>query len=437
MANMNHQYDMIIVGAGASGMVAAISCKKYLLSQGTPARIAILERNAKAGKKLLATGNGRCNLSNANIRGNGFEKYYHSQTPSLVCGVLSQFDSSRVVQFFEELGILCFTQEDGRIYPYCREAFSVVEALEREIDKLGIDVFYRHEVVGVSGEKPFELTCSISGSQSIQEACFSARRLIIATGGKASPSLSSDGLGYPLAKQTGHSITPLSPGIVHLTVCQDINRQLKGLRWDVKASLIHSGSATREEKIIREESGELLFTEYGLSGPIIFQISRSVSAEEGVESILRIDLLPEFSKSHLAQLLPDRVRKTGGESAEKLLFGILPHSIVRAITGKVFGSSHQRTCSMISPLELARLIQMVKAYPFRITGTTGWENAQITMGGVAGSEINPQTLESLIRKGLYLSGELLDVDGDCGGYNLQFAWASGVIAGKNAALSLL
>lgn len=502
-------YDVAIIGAGASGMTAAISCARYFLRYHTDkkANIIILERHAKSGRKLLATGNGRCNLSNENINSETLDRYFHSSQPEFYQKILSKFTVADTIEYFESMGIISTTLEDGKIYPYCKQAFSVVDALGNEMRELGVKVMHSCEVGSISKVSPYNSliknerantpvlksestnqkieklnskieksnTNSEKTNSNIENVDFSynninsdeylfeityndlqdrenpklhtihAKMVIVSAGGKASPSLSSDGLGYALLGSLGHSTTPLHPSIVQLKTVKDINAGLDGLKWDVKISLIQevAENASRALKhdtplmaIVKEETGELLFTDYGISGPVVLQLARHACAIDESKFYALIDFLPEYSVEEILELLKKRIKSMGNRSIRRLLVGVLPFKLALAITDKIFKDKSEKPIRGITSQDLASLITKIKGYPFKITGTLGWDNAQVTAGGISCNEVDTETCESLLCKNLYITGEVLDVDGDCGGYNLQFAWASGYIAGESAARAI-
>lgn len=453
-------YDIIIIGGGASGMTAAISASRFFAQKNGKARIALIERHAKLGRKVAATGNGRCNLSNIDATQHK-SIHYHSEFPPLFETVLDRFDPKQAIRFFESMGIWCTTTAEEKIYPFCEQASTVVHAFSQELSICHVEILLDHDVQNIRVENP-EGTFTVTGlwhdpafsdgeTGHTKPFCLFSRRLVAATGGKASPALSSDGSGYGLLHSLSHSCTLLFPAIVQLKTETDFIASLAGIKWNVGISLMHitrkndeksktpGGASVRE--IIRKESGELLFTKYGISGPPVLQLARHLAAcsgpENGEACYAVINFLETYSTRELIGLLSDRIREFGSRPIRDFLVGIIPYKIAGALVKKVFPQKENRPVSSISEQELAILVTQLQMFPLKICGTAGWTEAQVTAGGIRCDELNPETLESNLCKGLYIAGEVLDVDGDCGGYNLQFAWASGWIAGENAAKSLL
>ncbi|MHB1483223.1 MAG: BaiN/RdsA family NAD(P)/FAD-dependent oxidoreductase [Saccharofermentanales bacterium] len=437
----NKKYDIIILGGGASGMIAAITSGSFFAQKNITAKIAIIERHNKLGRKLLATGNGHCNLSNINIEKASVSEHYYSEFPSLYESVIASFPPSRTVDFFESIGILCHTKEDGKIYPFCEQAYSVVEALEQKMKLLGVDILLDSEVTGLTGLQDDGFRVDFA-----DESIY-AKKIIVAAGGKASPALSSDGLGYSLLSRFSHTCTELFPAIVQLKTETDFIAPLAGTKWEVGVNLIRVFcDKNHEERIetLRKETGELLFTKYGISGPPVLQLSRHIqktplnerNSKRDETYFAVIDFMNEFDASQLVDLLAKRIESFAARPIRHLLIGILPFKIAGAMIRKNFPSRENQCISTISPSDLAVLVTQMKRFPLRITGTTGWAEAQITAGGIRCDEIDGKTMESHFCNGLYIAGEILDVDGDCGGYNLQFAWASGHAAGENAAMAI-
>jgi len=442
--------DIVIIGGGASGMVAALACKKFLEENKKPGRIILLERNNKLGRKLLATGNGTCNISNINATAEKSGKYFYSKTPGFVKKVLEKYDVPYTLEFFEKLGIEVETQEDGKIYPVCRQSSSVLNALEFEISSKQIEVRKSFEVTRIEKESGLEnfllitgietKTDSIKSSKNIGENKKSSKnvvvirteKIILSAGGKASPKLSSDGAGYDFARKSGHTLTDIFPAITQIKTLPDVNKIFQGQRWNVTLSLEKTDSDTGEKIVTRSEYGEILFTEYGLSGPVALQISRHINAIKEKSPAAVVDFSPGYTNKEFALLLKKRIGDLSEKPLERILIGLLPLRIATELTEKAIKNSSKRKIKSITVEELSKLIVFVKNYKFKIIGTTGFEKAQITAGGILCSEVDPDTCESLICKNLYFCGEILDVDGDCGGFNLQFAWSSGFLAGESA-----
>lgn len=400
-------YDLIIVGGCASGLAAAISCKRHYPEK----RIAILEKLPRIGKKILATGNGKCNLTNLealshNYRNKDFADF-----------ALNKYNPQRVIGFFGSIGLLCYADGCGRVYPESNTAASVLDALRIELERLKIEVKCDCAVTDIRK----------SNGKFIVNNELQCGKIILATGGRASPPQGSDGSGYPLAKKLGHSLTALYPALVPLTVADEITKSLKGIRArDVELTLENG-------RILKKSRGEILFTDNGLSG--IAAMELAAEAEISLDNVKKnafthIDFLPDRSRDELIEYLKNIRNIKGFCQTDYLLNGILPKQIGVAICKVCKLYKSERLISDFSDKELEMIISKIKDFSLKVTGTKGFQNAQVTCGGVSVDEIDPETMQSKICRGLYLTGEIVDVDGDCGGFNLQWAWASGMLAGE-------
>lgn len=393
-----------IVGGGASGMMAAISAAR------NGAEVTIYERLDRVGKKILATGNGRCNLTNRHA---GISDY-HGKNTKFLMSAISQFWIEETLSFFEELGIVFKEEDAGKMYPYSEQASSVLDVLRMELQRLSVTIIPDFEVEKIQMQKDGFSLISYK-----KQKAFS-NRVIIATGGKAAPNLGSNGSGYTICEALGHHITALAPSLVQLK-CEN-TKGLQGLKINAKATL------QTNSKSFSESTGEVLFTDYGLSGPPIFHISAYCAFQKNL--FVSLDLMPEHTQEEIISLLYNR--KTKQKNLEAYLVGMLPKKIACAVLKHSGLSPLSRSSDSLSKTEIIQLAHNIKNWEFPITGTQSWNNAQVTAGGVLTEEINPSTMESKKVPGIYLTGELLDIDGNCGGYNLQWAWSSGYIAGVNA-----
>ncbi len=394
-------YDIAIVGAGASGLAAAISAKR----KNSELSVVLIEALPRVGKKILATGNGRCNLTNLNA---SVECY----NTSAVSNILKNYTPEKIIRFFSSLGLECVSDGEGRVYPMSNSAASVLDCLRLEAERLGIETVTDTKIIGV--EK--------TDGAFILNSTLKCKKLILATGGKASPSQGSDGSGYPILRALGHSVTELYPGLVQLTVKENV-KALKGVRVKASAEL-----QAPDGKKIDSSSGEILFTDYGLSGIAIMDISRSVKRSE---LKCTLNIAPELSKESVVDFILRSKKRNPAISPEAALCGIVPKKLGEFIV-KASGIRAESLARLkYSQIEL--IAEKLKALSFTVTGTNGFQNAQITVGGADLKEFDMNTLQSLKIKGLYCTGELLDVDSVCGGFNLQWAWASGIAAGNSAA----
>ena len=394
-----------IIGGGASGMTAALAAAK----PGN--EVLLFERQARVGRKLLATGNGRCNLTNLNTSVSG----YHGDDPEFCHAALSAFCVEKTLQWFRELGLYTVAEESGRVYPYSDQANSVVDVLRFGLQKENIRLLTGFEVTRVRKVGNGFLVEN-------KEEKYHCDRLIIACGGLAGTKLGGSMSGYQLLRSFGHRVTKLRPALVQVKSSWSGCVSLKGVRTNCHAAIYHEG-------ILHSQStGELQWTEYGLSGPVIFEISRDVCQGAG-QWDCRLDFMPDVGREVLLEELKRR-RETAA-LAEDLLTGILHNRLGRVLT-KAAGIKGKQYVNQISNQELKDVIAAVKELQIDLTEPLGMDSAQVTAGGVLTDGFDPATMQSNLVPGLYACGEVLDIDGDCGGYNLQWAWSSGRCAGLHA-----
>ncbi len=395
-----------VIGGGASGMAAALAA-----AENADVQVVLFERQARVGKKLLATGNGRCNLSNIHTK----PERYHGEEPEFCRIALSKFDVENTLDWFSSLGLYTVIEDSGRVYPYSDQANSVVDVLRLALNKPNITLHLGAEVEKIRHmDGAFHISF---GDQNV--VC---DKLIVACGGLAGTKLGGTMAGYKLLGKLGHKSTRLRPNLVQLQSDWPMLASLKGVRANCRAQIY------RDERLYAESAGELQFTERGLSGPVIFEISRDVCAASG-NWVCRLDFLPEWNEDKLLAALEER---TAGElPLEDLLTGILHNRLGRVIT-KAVGIKGKNCCSELTAQELSAVCRGVKALEVTLTEPLGMDSAQVTAGGVLTQQFDPETMESRIVSGLYACGEVLDIDGDCGGFNLQWAWSSGRLAGYHA-----
>ena len=401
--------EIAVIGGGASGLMAAITAKK------SGKEVIILERKDRILKKVLITGNGRCNITNVNANISN----YFGKNISSVENILNRFTPQDTMDFFNELGIVCNEENRGKVYPLSGQASSVVDALRFEAEKLGIKIeteFYVRKI-----EKDgFKFRIYSEDRKKIE-----AGRVIIAAGGQSYPELGSNGSGFELAKELGHSVTKLSPSIVQLKTEKNQVKGLQGIKTDVAVT------AYGDNKKICTYDGELLFTDYGISGNVVFNISFVMPLYKNVE--FEIDFMEKFDYNELYEILKERKKMMSHLTMENYFNGMINKKLGQFLS-KVSGIEKlSKPVKDLNDSDIRKLCTVLKKYRVKILETTGFKNAQVTAGGVSLDEVNTETLESKIVKGLYFSGEVLDVYGECGGFNLQWAWASGHIAGENAA----
>ncbi|MGN0647701.1 MAG: NAD(P)/FAD-dependent oxidoreductase [Oscillospiraceae bacterium] len=396
---------ILIVGGGASGLSAAITAAQ----QG--AKVTVLERLPRVGKKILATGNGRCNLGHT---GCDFSKY-HGTVPQAK-SILQRFDTQA---FFASLGILTRTDAEGRMYPAANAASSVLDSLRLACARYNVTEICNTKLTAL--KQKGDTWVALCG-----EKTYTADAVILATGGAAAPNCGTDGNLLPMLQAMGHTVTHPLPALCPIPTDPALVRSLKGMRVQASASLL------LQDTVCKTEIGEVQFTENALSGICIFNLSR-LAAIYGNRARIALDLLPHHSMEEADALIQQWITLRAEDDAESLLIGLLPKR-VSAVCIRQAMQKNQGTVKSIFPDTMARktLLQLLKCWVFPVTGTATFAQAQVTAGGVSGQSITG-TLESRLAKNLYLCGELLDIDGDCGGYNLDWAWASGCCAGKAAA----
>lgn len=408
---MGREFDVIIVGAGASGMMAGISAAR------SGAKVLILEHMDSAGKKILATGNGKCNFTNEK---QGIA-YYRSNNPAFVLPVFEQFGLEDTLSLFKELGIEPRSKRDGYYYPASGQASSVREVLLMECRRQKVRIAYNVGIRSIYKEGKYFIFDTKQGE-------FRGKTCIIATGGKAAKKTGSDGSGIPYIVGFGHKVTDIVPALVALQGKQSFLREIAGIRAENRVKIYI------ENEKIAEETGELQLTENGVSGIPVFQLSRyaSYGLSEGKEVYVLLEFLPWQTEEETVIMLEERFLKYGkGKSAREALIGLFSEKIIGVLL-KEAGISTETRAEVCSKEEIKKLVNVIRHLRVDIVGTKGFDAAQVTAGGVDTEEIDAATMESKIVSGLYFAGEVVDVDGMCGGYNLQWAWSSGWVAGKHA-----
>ncbi|HDK7139810.1 NAD(P)/FAD-dependent oxidoreductase [Clostridium botulinum] len=404
-------HEIIILGGGASGITASI------ISKDMGSDVAILESNDRIGKKILTTGNGRCNISNENIS----SCKYYSNNNNFYKFILSQFTVQDTKNFFNSLGLPLITLNEGKIYPMSLQASSVLDILRLAIEDRQIPIYFNNKVKNIKkSNKGFVI--------STENEIFQCKKLILASGGMSAPNTGSDGSGFKLAKNFGHNIIDPVPGLVQLKLDFPYLKALSGIKFDGNVKL------TLDNKNLREESGEILFTDYGISGPPILQLSSLVSRPlyNNKKIYLEIDMFPNMSKENIINLLENHWGTFYYRTIHDSFIGIINKKLIPTLLKYCGIKNIHMPCQDITWQEKEKIFHALKNWTFTITGTNSFKNSQVTCGGVDTSEVSNKSLESLKVKDLYFCGEILDVNGDCGGFNLQWAWSSGYIAGKNA-----
>lgn len=405
---------VIVVGGGAAGMTAGIVARR------NGCDVVILEQMNRVGKKILATGNGRCNLTNENIE----ISRYHGKNPKFAINALKQFDVEQTVQFFEYMGISCKVEDGGKIYPWSDQASSVLDVLRYEIERLGIEERVESGVKSIYPVKKGFKVLLRNGEE------LKGDRVILAAGGKAAPNLGSNGSGYGLVIPLGHKLVEPFPALVQLRLKASFLKALKGVKFIGRAAV------GIDDKELRWEIGEILFTDYGISGPPIFQLSRKAGEElqAGRNPWIEVDMFPGYSQEELSEMLRTKFGYQPQKSLDFSFVGLLNKRLIPVILREAGIEDIKKQTQCINKNEFENIIKILKSWRFEVTGTNSWSDAQVTAGGIDVSDIDPGTMESRLVPGLYFAGEIMDIDGDCGGFNLQWAWSSGYVAGLNASL---
>lgn len=404
---------VIVVGGGAAGLMAAIVAAR----EG--AKVTLLERKDRVGKKILATGNGRCNISNQQMSG----KYFHSDSLKIFDDVYKQLDRHDTLAFFNVLGIETVTLDEGKLYPMSLQASSVLNVLRYEAERLGVVVECNEEVMDLSLAPKVKATT--------KQKSYYGDVLIMATGGKSAPDLGSNGSGYKLLEDLGLKMVRPFPSLIQLESNYGYLKHLKGTKMMANISVVIN------EQLLRTEYGELLFTDYGVSGPPILQLSRHASKAlhhnvRGVE--LRIDLMPAIEEEAMDLLLMKRIEHMPYKTLEVFFEGMLPKALIVPVI-KDNGLTMDMKAADVTRTMRQSIVKWLKGFTLQITGTRQWNQSQVTAGGIDCTMVKASTLQCHQYPNLYICGELLDMDGDCGGYNLQWAWSSGYVAGMNAGRS--
>lgn len=414
----NPFYDIAIIGGGAAGLAASVFIARQSQGKYTPA---VFEKAPRVGRKLLATGNGTCNLSNYNVS----KQRYHGKDPSFAEPALAAYPPEKVCEFFHSIGVECIQRDNGRIYPLCEQAGAVLDCLRLEMQALGIREICTSPILkAVKDNHDFLI---FTDKERIR-----ARHVLICTGGAASPALGGSAESYSLLTSLGHMRTPLFPSIVQVKTDTQFVKAVKGVRVDAAIAFYLDGRKLAEEK------GEILFTEYGLSGPAVMQISRCVSDWErrhqgNMTAVL--NLLPKMDADALRTSLKDRLVMKS-RTLNDYMTGLLQKRLGQTVLRTAGFISLSEPVTILTENDIAKIAYQITHWEIPVVGTQGMGGAQVTAGGISSTEFNAQTMESKLVPGIYAAGEVLDIDGDCGGFNLQWAWASAYLAAQSIVNSL-
>lgn len=399
-----------VIGGGASGLMAAVAAAQ----EG--AQVCIFEHKDRVGKKLLSTGNGRCNFTNMNQE----PIYYYSENVLFPWGIIKRFDARQTIAFFLKLGIYS-KNRNGYLYPQSDQASAVLDVLRMEVKRLGIQIKTEAKCKDIRPGKDGFVIDTEAGE-------FSAGKVILAAGSKAAPVSGSDGSGYLLAQKLGHRMIPVLPSLVQLRCKENFYKGIAGVRVEGRVSLYVDG------KCQAKEQGEIQLTNYGISGIPVFQVSRyaAIGLHENRQVTVVLNFMPDFTEEQFLAFLKNRIETRPLKTAEEFLTGLF-HKKLSDLWIKLAHLERAKAMEDCTEEEVGHLAHLIQNFRTEITGTNSFEQAQVCRGGIDTKEVCPDTLESLLVPGLYFAGEILDVDGICGGYNLQWAWSSGYTAGKEAA----
>lgn len=410
-------HDLIIIGGGASGLMAAIAAKDFGLD------VAIVEGTDRVGKKILTTGNGRCNITNSQIT-YPFNTF-HSDNTGFYTHALSNLSVEDTKSFFLNLGLPFVELEKGKNYPQSLQASSVIDVFRLSLEDRGIPVYPSFKVKSITKSKnKFKLFTNDDSQEPM-----SCEKLVLACGGKSATKTGSDGTGYTLAKNFDHTIINTIPGIVQLKLDHKSLKALAGIKFDGYAEVISDGVSKRKD------FGEILFTDYGISGPPILQISREASYwhSKGKDVKIVVDMMPDKTLEDVENFLEGHFAIFSHRKVIDSLIGIINKKLIPILLKEAEIFDLHKPCYELTWKEKKQLFSLMKAWEFKCTGTNGFQSAQVTAGGVNTKEVDPKTLESKLVDNLYFCGEILDVDGDCGGFNLQWAWSSGFLVAQSCA----
>lgn len=409
---------VLIIGGGAAGMMAAAFAAK----NGN--RVEVFEKNEKLGKKLFITGKGRCNITNAA----DLEDFFPAVTsnPKFLYSAFYSFTNEQVISFFEELGVKTKVERGGRVFPVSDHSSDVIQALKSEMERLGVKINLNVEVKELITEKS-STGETVNGIRLVSGKKISGDAVIVATGGISYPSTGSTGDGYRFARRCGHKVSELSPSLVPMEVKEWYAGELMGLSLRNIEIRITDG-----KKKLYQEFGEMLFTHYGVTGPVILSASSVVGKKlKDTELTLHIDLKPALTEEQLDKRVLREFETNHNRQFKNAVDSLFP-SKLRPVIVELSGIPEEKKVHEITKEERLRFVRLIKDFTMTLTGLRGYNEAIITKGGVSVKEIDPGTMESKLVKGLYFAGEVLDLDAVTGGYNLQIAWSTGYLAGMNA-----
>ena len=413
---VSERADILIIGGGPAGVFAAITAAR---SAKRALRILVLEHNFMLGRKLLKTGNGRCNLTNREIS----PEHYHGGNRPFLHGLFARFTNRDLLGYFENLGVEFKEEEKGCLFPVTDQASTILDILKEEIEKdgLGVALNTRAERVSQGGSR--ELVVQCAGNRT-----FTGKKLVIATGGLTYPQLGARGDGYAFAEKFGHAVIPPLPALVALEIEKKALCDLQGVKATVDAAAFQGG------KRVASARDEILFTHYGVSGPAALYLSSFIVRDlHGKQTHLAVNFFPGLTPAQAEEKIVMLWRKNPKRSLGNSLMGILPKKLAQVLIRNAAGLDTDAATDSVTRQQRTRLVKALTGLEIAIKAPLTFKDAQVTSGGVRTDELDGRTMESKLVKGLYFAGEVLDVNGDCGGYNLQFAFSSGHLAGLSAA----
>lgn len=415
-----------VIGGGAAGMMSAIKAAR------NGHNVTIIEHNQRVGKKILATGNGRCNFTNVDMS----LRHFHGADKPFIENIINSFDQKKTVEFFNEIGVYP-KEKNGCIYPFSEQASAVLDCLMMELKRLKVTVITECHPNNIEKVPDVEAYKSIRNSNGkyvefhyptvfkiiTNKGTFYFDKVILAAGSKAQEKTGSDGSGYSIANFLGHSIRKPLPALCALRCSEDFFKSIAGIRCQGTVKLLIN------DELKKQDTGEIQLTDYGISGIPVFQVSylaaRAINKGLSVKAI--IDFMPEIEKEDMYDLIAERIRNNKDKIMDELLIGLF-HKNLCMLFNKQCGIKGKDSCQNMRESDIRKLINIIKDFKVNVVKTNSFDNCQVCSGGVKSSEIK-NTLESKIVENLYFAGEIIDVNGDCGGYNLQFAWSSGYLAG--------
>ncbi len=405
---MKEYRDIVIIGGGASGIACAIKAAE----NNRYKKITILEKQSKIARKLLSTGNGRCNFTNINAN----RSNYHGSFAKYVDAVFEKYSPDRIIDNFKSYGLVSKVESEGRVYPYSNHASSVVDILRLQLDSLNIEIVCDCEVESVSKNKGnFQINTNVY--------TYFSKKVVFTSGSLAGNNLGGSMKGVQILQGLGHSYSHISPALCPIMVKSNVLLSIKGIRSTGKVALLC------DDKVIKEEFGEIQFTEKALSGICIFNLATYIKEKHNY--LIKVSLLPDYSENQLKEMMKYRVNTLGNRRCEDFVTGLFHKKLGLALLKECNISPLSKPIKELTGKEIDKLTNIINNWIFTVTGLADFSKSQVVSGGIKGNEINPNTMESKIIPNLYICGEAIDIDGDCGGFNLQFAFASGFLAGEN------